>query len=111
MSEQMKKLMQELVTLFAKPIATYHPSLGLIYPTIHKKLAAELAKDAVAQTLKAVANGMPLSDEIDRGALWKNTITGEWEVCRQDASKWPEEGYVNFIGLSPTATGKEEEGA
>jgi len=69
MSEQMEQLIQSLATVFAQPIATYHPALGLVYPTIHPELAAKFVEQAISQTLKAVEGGMPLLGERDWGRV------------------------------------------
>lgn len=101
--------MQELVTLFAKPIATYHPALGLIYPTIHKELAAKFAEEAIAQTLKAVADGMPLLDEVGRypHTLWlRNRPMTTEESLMFDHYMAHKDEIETFIALSPTGTGE-----
>jgi len=96
MSKEMERLVEEIAAL-----ATFHRRGS--YSGHIGDMDKEFAEIVITCMLKAVADGMPLLDEVGRGAIWVNSKAGKLEVCR--SPRWreplPQEGYFNFIALQP----------
>jgi len=103
MTKKHEKLVEEIADYLQASYAMgqHDYKLGVGYGKTPRKWDKDKAKKIIALTLKAVADGMPLPNEVGRG-----TVDDEIGALQLFLSLMPPNG-ARLIALRPTGTGKE----